>query len=82
MKKTLVAFLLVSIMALSFVAPVMASEATVAEVLHISAGQEDIMPFSEHTRNYFRWSVCGCGRVQLRVWGMTSGRWLTEWTYL
>jgi len=81
-KKVLVAFLLVSIMAFSFAVPVAASDVVVAEVVCVSATPENITPFSEITRNYFRWSICGCGGLQMRVWGITSGRWLTEWTYL
>jgi hypothetical protein len=82
MKKKLLVCLFACAMALSFAVPAIANDAVVAEVVYVSVGQEDITPFSEHTRSYFRWSVCGCGRLQMRVWGMTSGTWLTPWTYL
>ena len=85
MKKILVALLLVSIMMLSFATPVMANNAVVAEiveVVEIVAEQQEITPFSEHTRNYLRISICGCNQLQFRVWSIVRGRWLTEWAYI
>ena len=76
MKKRLVVFLFVSVMALSFAVPVAAKPA----IEPISTAEyQGIAPFTEMTRIYHRWSG---GRLQFRVWGMTSGRWLTEWTYM
>lgn len=77
MKKTLVAFLLVGVMAMSFAVPAMAKTA-VEPTSAVEYGIE-IMPFSEQTRIYHRWSG---GRLQFRVWGVTSARWLTNWQYV
>jgi len=75
--------MLISAMALSFAAPVAAS-ATVAEdvAIEAEATYQQITPFIEMTRIYHRWSICGCMGLQFRVWGITSGRWLTDWDYV
>ena len=75
MKKIFLAFLLVSVMALSFAVPVMANDYAVA-------AEQEVEPFTERTRIYNRRSICGCGQLQFRVWGITSGQWLTPWTYI
>jgi len=81
-KKVILAFLLACTAALSFSIPVVADVTVVVEEINITAEQGEITPFSEYTRNYFRMPLCGCGNLQFRVWGMVSGRWLTEWTYI
>jgi len=37
----------------------------------------EIAPRHELTRIY--WRTTSAGILQFRVWGITSGRWLTEW---
>ena len=78
MKKRLMTFLLISVMALSFAVPVMATEASTAEPINATTEQE-ITPFTEMTRMYWRNHQ---GQLQWRVWSMTNGRWLTDWTTL
>ena len=78
MKKILFAFLLVIVMSLSFAVPAMANVAVVSESVR-TAEYQGITPFTEMTRIYHRMSN---GRLQFRVWGMTSGRWLTDWAYM
>jgi len=63
-------------MAFSFMIPVKAAEAYVAEPANTMV-EQGITPLSEQTRIYWRMYH---GALQFRVWGMTSGRWLTEWT--
>ncbi|MCL1863574.1 MAG: hypothetical protein FWF78_08415 [Defluviitaleaceae bacterium] len=82
MKKILVAFLLIGVMALSFAAPAMANTAATQETVKIEASYQEITPFFEQTVIYHRRSLCGCDRLQFRVWGMISGRWLTDWAYV
>ena len=81
-KKRLVAFLFVGVMAMSFVVPAMANTAVVLEPVSTTSTQtSEIAPFSEQTQIHFR--ACGCClRLQFRVWGVTSGKWLTDWQYL
>ena len=45
--------------------------------LSLSDGYIEIAPFHELTRIYFR--TTSEGVLQARVWGITSGRWLTDW---
>lgn len=78
MKKRLIAFLLISMMALSFAVPAMAAEAVVTDQISAEAEQE-IAPRTEMTRIYFRNYN---GRPQARVWSITNGRWITDWMYL
>lgn len=76
MKKRLLVSLLISVLILSFATPVMAiTDVTSVESMNIVAEQE-ISPFTEMTRIYLRTYN---GNIQWRLWGMTSGRWLTEW---
>jgi hypothetical protein len=77
-KKRLITFLLVSIMALSFTVPIMATTNVAAETIKDATYQE-IVPFTQMTRIYHRFNN---GRLQFRVWGITSGRWLTDWAYM
>jgi len=82
MKKALVAFLLVGVTALSFAVPAMANAVATQETVKIEASYQEIVPFFERTKIYHRWSICGCLQLQFRVWGMVSGRWLTDWLYV
>jgi len=79
MKKALVTFLLVGVMALSAV-PAMAST-VVADETAQKASYQEIVPFVDPTIIHHRLCVC-CGRLQFRVWGMSSMRWLTDWAYM
>ncbi|MCL1878807.1 MAG: hypothetical protein FWF80_08105 [Defluviitaleaceae bacterium] len=78
MKKMLVAFLLISMMAMPFAVPAMANTVAPEEPTKGVLYQE-IAPFTEITVIYHRWSG---GRLQFRVWGMVSMRWLTDWQYV
>ena len=80
MKKVLVILLLISVMALSFAAPAMAKD-VVEEKAVTEVAYQEIAPFTEITRIYNRWCPC-CMRLQFRVWGMVSMRWLTDWDYV
>jgi len=85
MKKRLLAVLLAGLMLLSLPAPAMAYFPDVGPILPtvvtayergVQEGYVGIEPTSEQTRIYWRtWD----GRLQWRVWGITSGRWLTWW---
>ena len=74
MKKRIVAGLLVCVMTLAFAMPTMASD--VSMVMVTAEIEEPITPFHELTRIYWRTYR---GELQMRVWGITSGRWLTDW---
>ena len=86
MKKSVVMCLLVLVMALSFTVPVMAISAAGAEVVDVTAdyvdadcveADEGITPFNEQTQFFFR--TYG-GVLQFRIWSVTNGRWLNDWT--
>jgi len=62
-------------MAFSFAIPAMATEATATQQVSEAEAQE-IVPLTEMTRLYFRWYG---GVLQMRVWSITNGRWLTDW---
>ena len=79
MKKRLVLCLLVGMVVLAFPVSVMATETVAAKLVYESMEQE-IVPFNELTRIYFR--VTPEGLVQFRVWSITRGRWITEWAYV
>jgi len=79
MKKALVTFLLVCVMALSTV-PAMANTVVADETVQETSYQE-IVPFFERTVIYHMRCVC-CDRWMFRVWGMISMRWLTDWQYV
>lgn len=78
MKKILVAFLLVGVMALTAV-PAVANTAVTQETVKIEVPCQEIVPFTEITKIYHRNHH---GRLQFRVWGVVSMKWLTEWTYV
>ena len=82
MKKRLLICVLICAMALALMVPAMASSAdTVAAPTYVSdsPGYEELAPNAvELTRIYWR-TITG-GQLQFRVWGITSGRWLTDWT--
>jgi len=81
MKKRLVAFLFVGVMAMSFVVPAMANTTVVEPVNTTSTQIIEVTQSSEQTQIHFR--ACGCClRLQFRVWGVTSGKWLTDWQYV
>ena len=82
MKKKLLVCVLAVVMLFSMAVPALAATqeampVTVAKGYDMSDGYAVISPFSEQTRIYWRtWN----GQLQFRVWGITSGRWLTPWT--
>lgn len=87
MKKRSLMFLLAALMLLSLAVPAMAVSADVESApppvivayyeIDLPNGDTITVPRSEETRLYFRtWN----GQLQVRVWGITSGRWLTPWT--
>lgn len=78
MKKMLITFLLITVMMLSFAVPAMATKVVATEQVTATMEQE-IVPFSERTRIYFRTLN---GQAQFRVWSITNGIWLTPWTNL
>ena len=75
MKKRLIAFLLICLMALSFAIPAMAAEATATQQ-PCEVETQETTPFTEMTQLHFR--NYG-GVIQMRVWSITNGRWLTDW---
>jgi len=82
MKKRLLMVLLAGLMLLSLTVPAIAISAPPTAVsgyyeLVLPNGETELVPHSEQTRIYFR-NVDG--QLQFRVWGITSGRWLTDWT--
>jgi len=60
-------------MALSFAVPAMAAEA----VSKYTVVEEEAAPRTEMTQIFWRNYQ---GVLQFRVWSITNGRWLTEWT--
>ena len=83
MRKKLLACLLVCILALALAVPAMASPLDMATIPTYEVGTsgvyQEITPHGvELTQIYWR-TITG-GQLQFRVWGMTSGRWLTDWT--
>ena len=77
MKKKLVACLIASAIALSFAFPVMAADVAIAEPANTLVEHVEIAPLNEMTRIYLR--NYG-GILQFRVWSITNGRWITDWT--
>jgi len=76
MKKRFLMILLAGLMLFSLATPAMAYSAE----LDVSQGYVEIAPLTEYTRIYFRnLNVNGQPVLQFRVWGITSGRWLTDW---
>jgi len=76
MKKRFIVYLFASLMALSFAVPAMAADAVAVEPTYAAAEQE-IAPRTEMTQ--FFWRTYN-GQLQFRIWSITNGRWLTEWT--
>jgi len=86
MKKRLLTVLLAGLLSLSLSVSAMAyfpdvrsvcpAVAVVEYERGIHNGYVGIEPNSEETRIYWRNLN---GQLQWRVWGITSGRWLTEW---
>ena len=81
MKHKLLAFLLIMVITLSFAIPVMAMPQTVLPLTIVESTtmevEHSITPFIERTTTYWRTYH---GQLQFRVWGVTSARWLTDWT--
>ena len=77
MKKKLLVCLLVSVMALSFAVPAMAATITEPESVNAVVDYEGIAPRNEMTRFYWRTYN---GILQFRVWSITNGRWINDWT--
>ena len=75
MKKIFVTFLLINMITLSFAVPVMATEAVVVEPVNMEIEQE-VTPRTEMTQTFWRTYN---GQLQMRVWSITNGRWLTDW---
>ena len=73
MKKRFITGLLVCVMALTFAMPVMASNVS---MLSVNAEIQEPTTFHEVTQIFLRTYH---GELQMRVWGVTSGRWLTDW---
>ena len=78
MKKRLIACIFICVIALTFTVPVLATDFAVTEPVNLvtEQGYEEITPFHEVTKIYIR--TYG-GVLQFRIWGVTSGRWLTPW---
>ena len=79
MKKRFMAILAACVMALSFAVPVAASDFSAVKPINVETQNSEAMPFTEFTRTYFKNTG---DAIYWRVWGITSGRWLTEWTRL
>ena len=80
MKKRLLICLFACMMVLSFAVPAMAAEVVPATEVAYDNVEQGIVPFNELTRIYAR--VTPAGLLQLRVWSITNGRWLTDWFYV
>jgi len=78
-KKRLLAFLLICVIALSVATPVMANQATVSVEPVNAVSEQGISPHTEMTRMYWRTYH---GSLQWRLWSMTNARWMTDWTDL
>lgn len=75
MKKRLLVLLFICMMSLPFAIPVIANEAVANEPVIVEVGEENTIN-TEMTRIYYRNYH---GVLQWRLWGITSGKWLTEW---
>jgi len=82
MKKRVLTGFLIFVMALMLAIPAFATPAMVVDVPVVATQAEVEEPMesrgTEFTRIY--WRTTSTGQLQFRVWGMTSGRWLTDWT--
>ena len=81
MKKRFMVCLFVMLMALSFAVPAMAADVSISIVDVVEEGMAEVTPFTEMTQIYLRWAPSDPTRLQFRVWSITNGRWLTDWTY-
>ena len=77
MKKRALTLCLICVMALLMAVPAIATPAAAIEVPVIEQVQE-IGERTEETRIY--WRTTSLGVLQFRVWSITWGRWLTDWT--
>ena len=75
MRKRFLVCLFACAMALSFAIPVMAVDVVDKEPVS-AVVYEEIAPFNEVTQIFFRTYH---GVLQMRVWSVTRGRWLTDW---
>ena len=83
MKKIFITFLLICVMSMSFAAPAMVTGAVANETVTVEVAVEvggETTTDTEITVIYHRW--CDCGRLQFRVWGVVSMKWLTDWQYM
>jgi hypothetical protein len=78
MKKRFLVFLIIGVIALSFATPAMATVAVITEPVNIVVEEENSIN-TEMTQFYWRTYN---GRLQYRVWSITYGRWITDWTYV
>ena len=79
MKKRIVTCIMACVMALLFAMPVMASNVSVVVPVNME-NYEIISPHNEMTQIYLK--NAGNGRIYMRVWSITNGRWITDWTFL
>ena len=75
MKKRLFLCLCVCMMALMFAVPVMAADVAVNEPAS-AVDYEGVVPHNEVTQIFLRTYN---GVLQMRVWSVTRGRWITDW---
>ena len=79
MKKRLMAFFLVVVIAMSLVVPATATEAVEVKQAYVTTEQYAVVPFTEMIQPFFRTYN---GRLQVRIWSLTWGRWITDWEYV
>jgi len=86
MRKRFLICLLACVMVLSTAGFVMAatedgilSQATMITSYELTSSDSyiEIIPLTEQTQ--IHWRTTSAGVLQFRVWGLTSGRWLTDW---
>ena len=75
MKKRFLVCLLACVMTLSFAFPVVAAAATILQPASTVA-EHEITPFNDRTQIFFRTYR---GVLQMRVWNLTRGIWITDW---
>ena len=76
MKRAFLGLLVSVVLALSFAVTASATEAETLKPTY-STVEQDVSPFTEMTRMY--WRMQG-GVLQWRLWSITNGRWLSDWT--
>lgn len=76
MKKKLFASIGALLLCLSLSSPAFADDTVMAEEPPVAEASSEIQPLAEETewvvRNYN-------GRIQMRLWSCTYGKWLTDW---